>query len=78
MKLEIEDLAKEFKGRAPNMSMVLTKSATDNADAEVDFIIDGFDKIEAYIILVQLIDSLYEGFNVLELEEIEEYFADEE
>lgn len=78
MKLEIEDLSTEFKGRPPAIHIVLEKPATETDDAEVDFTVDGFDRVEAYIIMAEVIDACYEKLTVRELEEVEEYFADEE
>lgn len=78
MKLEIEDLTKEFKGRAPSITITLEKNGTETEDAEVELVIEGFDKVESYIILSEIIDSVYDGLTVRELEEVEAYFEDEE
>lgn len=78
MKLEIEDLTKEFKGRAPSITITLEKNSTDTEDAEVELVIEGFDKVESYIILSEIIDSIYEDLTVRQLEEVESYFEDED
>lgn len=78
MKLEIEDLTKEFKGRAPSITITLEKNGTETEDAEVELVIEGFDKVESYIILSEIIDSVYDGLTVRQLEEVEAYFEDEE
>jgi len=78
LKLEIEDLTKEFKGRAPSITITLEKNGTETEDAEVELVIEGFDKVESYIILSEIIDSVYDGLTVRQLEEVEAYFEDEE
>lgn len=78
IQLEIEDLATEFAAKPASIVITFEGAAANADDGVVNFIVNGFDDVEAWMVLQNLAMIQYMTMTEEEQEVCDEWFAEQD
>lgn len=78
IQIEIEDLATEFAAKPATIVITYEGPTENGVDAIMNFTVDGFDPVEAWIVLQDMAMAQYSMMSEEEQEECDEWFEDDD
>lgn len=78
IQLEIEDLATEFAAKPASIVITFEGSGANDEDGVVNFIVNGFDDVESWMVLQNLAMIQYMTMTEEEQEVCDEWFAEQD